>query len=48
MESKDLQIKAFNKIMMTNGYNNKIAQESIFKRTYSKHIFEQALAIGTF
>ena len=33
---------------MTNGYNNIIAQESIFKRTYSKHIFEQALAIGTF
>ena len=33
---------------MTNGYDNKIAQESIFKRTCSKHIFEQALAIGTF
>ena len=48
VENKDLQIKTFDKIMMSNGYKKIIAHRSTCKRTYSKHNFEQGLAIGKF
>ena len=45
VENKDLQIKTFDKIMMSDGYNKIIVRGITCKRTYSKHSFEQELII---
>ena len=47
VENKVLQIKTFDKIMMSNGCN-KIVPGSTCKRTYSEHSFEQGLVIEKF
>ena len=48
VENEDLQIKTFDKIMMSNGYNKTIVPGSTCKRPYSKHSFEQRLVIEKF
>ena len=48
VENIDLQIKTFDGIMVSNVYKKIIVHGSTCKRTYSKHNFEQGLAIGKF
>ena len=48
VENEDLQIKTFDKIMMSNSYNKIVVPGNTCKRTYSKHSFEQGLVIDNF
>ena len=48
VKNKDLQIKIFDKITMSHGYNKVIVHGSTCNCTYSKYNFEQGLPIGKF